>query len=371
MAADGCRVRPSARARGQPTIHNTGSLCGLESLDFVVVAIDGGLQGSLLSWGHAVWHPRDGVFFEAWWGLLAYRASPTDAEWLAKITAMLVLPPATPLVYMVSDASAAQQLNLTRGPAPFSILNVLYRRAVIGWGLRPLKEIWLRTGHNTNSQAILTQLDRRAHDLACRGRHEAQVYAAPWLRLLHGRVAAYWPGQIVLDVSAFESMGDDYVRAVGLPPLRAPPSLPTYATFVAGFLARSVPLVALRRIYLLRLLGRRHPPSTFVAQSCPFCDAVVTDLVLYLRAACWHYVGYLVSVLGALCWHDCFRQCVLGPDGHQRIGQRCPLVSSACGPPCTQVWTAPRGSTPWCPWLQKFMAPLTTALLWLPSYWVH
>ena len=107
-------------------------------------------------------------------------------------------------------------------------------------------------------------------------------------------------------------MGDDYVRAVAPPPLRAPPSPPTYAAFVAAFLAGSVPRVALRRIYLLRLLGRRHPPSAFVAQSCPFCDAVVTDLVLHLRAACWHYLGYLVSVLGALCWHDRFRQRVLG-----------------------------------------------------------
>ena len=107
------------------TIHNTGSLCGLESLDFVVVAVDGGLQGSLLSGGLAVWHPRHGVFFEAWWGRRAYQASATDAEWLAKINAMLLLPPATPLVYVVSDASAAQQLNLPRRPAPFSILNVL------------------------------------------------------------------------------------------------------------------------------------------------------------------------------------------------------------------------------------------------------
>ena len=217
------------------TIHSTGSLGGMVSLDFVVVAVDGGLQGSLLSGGLAVWHPRLGVFFEAWWGLSAYQASPTDAEWLAKITAMLLLPPAMPLVYMVSNASAAQQLNLTRGPTPFSILNVLYRRAVAGWGLRPLKEIWLRAGHNTHSQEILTQLNRRAHDLACRGRHENQVYAAPWLPLLHGRVAAYWAGRIVPDISAFESMGDDYVRIVGLPPLRTPPSPPSYAVFVAAF----------------------------------------------------------------------------------------------------------------------------------------
>ena len=52
--------------------------------------------------------PGIAAFFEAWWGLSAYQVSPTDAKWLAKITAMLLLPPATLLVYMVSDASAAQ-----------------------------------------------------------------------------------------------------------------------------------------------------------------------------------------------------------------------------------------------------------------------
>ena len=295
------------------TIRNTGSLSGLESLDFVVVAVDSGLQGSLLSGGFAIWHPRQGVFFEAWWGLRAYPASPTDAEWLAKITAMLLLPPTMPLVYMVPEASAAPQLNLTRGPSPFLILNVLYRRAVTGWGLRPLKEIWLRAGHNTYNQAILTQLNRWAHHLACHGRQEAQVYTAWWLPLLHGRVAAYRTRQIVLGLSVFESMENDYVRAVGLPPLRTLPSLPTYAVFVAAFQARSVPRLALRRIYLLRLLDHRHPPAAFVAQSCPFCDTVVNDLVRHLRAVCWHYLGYLVSVLGALCWHSRFRQRVLGP----------------------------------------------------------
>ena len=53
---------------------------------------------------------------------------------MAKITAMLLLPPAATEVYMVSDASGAQHLNLTRGLTPFSVNNVLYRKAIARWG---------------------------------------------------------------------------------------------------------------------------------------------------------------------------------------------------------------------------------------------
>ena len=76
-------------------IHSTGGLDPLPALEYVVIAIDGGLQGSCLSGGLAAWHPSLGIFYRAWWGLRAYEASPTDAEWLEKITAMLLLPPAT------------------------------------------------------------------------------------------------------------------------------------------------------------------------------------------------------------------------------------------------------------------------------------
>ena len=297
-------------------IHSTGSLDPLPALEYVVVAIDGGLLGSRLSGGLAAWHPSLGVFYRAWWGLRAYQASATDAEWVAKTTAMLLLPPTATEVYMVSDASGAQHLNLTRGPTPFSVLNVLYRKAIARWGACPPKEIWLRAGHNTDSQAQLTQLNREAHDLACRGRHEARAYTAPWLPLLHGRVAAFWTGQLIVDVSAFESMQSDSAQAGSLPRLQPPPSPPAHAAFVAAFLAGSVPRLALRRVYALRLLDRRHPPAALTALRCPFCDGVVEDLVVHLRAACWHYLGFVVSALGAVCWLDGVRRQVQGPAQH-------------------------------------------------------
>ena len=53
-------------------IHSAGSLDPLPALEYVVVAIDGGLLGSRLSGGLAAWHPSLGVFFQAWWGLRAY-----------------------------------------------------------------------------------------------------------------------------------------------------------------------------------------------------------------------------------------------------------------------------------------------------------
>ena len=103
-----------------------------------------------------------------------------------------------------------------------------------------------------------------------------------------------------------------------------------------------MPRVALRRIFLLRLLDRHRPPSAFVAPSRPFCNAVVTDLVLHLRAACRHYLGYLASILGALCWRDHFRHRVLGP----------------ARPPAYWV-AAPRGVLGlWGPWHPGVDAPL-------------
>ena len=171
-------------------------------------------------------------------------------------------------------------------------------------GRCPPKEVWLRAGHNTDSQAQLTQLNWEAHTFACRGRHEARAYTAPWLPLLHGRVAAFWTGQRIMDVSAFESVQSVSTQAGSLPRLRPPPSPPAHADFVADFLADSMPRLALRRVYALRLLDRRLPPAALTALSCPFCDDVVEDLVLHLRAACWHYLGFVVSALGAVCWLD-------------------------------------------------------------------
>ena len=127
-------------------IHSAGSLDPLPALEYVVVAIDGGLLGSRLSGGLAAWHPSLGVFYQAWWGLRAYQASATDAQWVAKITALLLLPPAATKVYMVSDASGAQHLNLTRGQAPFSVINVLYRRAIARCGACPPKESQVARG---------------------------------------------------------------------------------------------------------------------------------------------------------------------------------------------------------------------------------
>ena len=175
------------------------------------------------------------------------------------------------------------------------------------------KKVKLRAGHNTDSRAQLTQLNQEAHELACRGRSEAGAYTAPWLPLLHGRVAAFWAGQLIVDVSAFESVQSDSAQAGSLPRLLPPPSPPAHAAFVAAFLAGSVPRLALRRVYTLRLLDRRHSPAAFTALRCPFCDGVVEDLVVHLRAACWHYLGFVVSALGAVCWLDGVRRRVQGP----------------------------------------------------------
>ena len=172
--------------------------------------------------------------------------------------------------------------------------------------------MWLRAGHKTDSRAQLTQLNREAHDLACLGRHEARAYTAPWVPLLHGQSAAFLAGQLIVDVSAFESVQSDAARACSLPRLQPPPSPTAHAAFVAAFLAGSVPRLALRRVYPLRLLDRRHPPAALSALRCPFCDGVVEDLVVHLRAACSHYLGFVVSALGAVCWLDGVRRRVQG-----------------------------------------------------------
>ena len=123
------------------------------------------------------------------------------------------------------------------------------------------------------------------------------------MALLHGRVAAFRAGQLIVDVSAFDS-----AQAGGLPRLRPPPSPPAHAAFVAAFLTGSVPRLARRRVYALPLLDRRHPPAALTALHCPFCGCVVEDLVLHLCAACWHYLGFVVSALGAVCWLDGVRR---------------------------------------------------------------
>ena len=68
-------------------INSSGNLARLPALEYVVIAIDGGLLGSRLSGGLAAWHPSLVIFYRTWWGLRASWASATDEEWLAKITA--------------------------------------------------------------------------------------------------------------------------------------------------------------------------------------------------------------------------------------------------------------------------------------------
>ena len=56
-----------------------------------------------------------------------------DTEWLAKLTAMLVFHRLHPAVYFVSDASHLRHKSLM-SPAPASsLLQVLYRRALMLW----------------------------------------------------------------------------------------------------------------------------------------------------------------------------------------------------------------------------------------------
>ena len=56
-------------------IQSTGSLHPLPALEYVVIAIEGGLQGSCLSGGVADWPPSLNIFYKASWGLHAYQAS--------------------------------------------------------------------------------------------------------------------------------------------------------------------------------------------------------------------------------------------------------------------------------------------------------
>ena len=99
---------------GPVQLHFAGSLQDVWRLTPLYVAVDGGLCGSAVSGGVLVWHPEAGVLYTAWYGLRVSGASPIDAEWLAKLTAMLLFARPHPAAFFVSDASHAQH----RSPPP-------------------------------------------------------------------------------------------------------------------------------------------------------------------------------------------------------------------------------------------------------------
>ena len=146
----GIEIHPDVTAtlRAAPMeVH--GDVAALYAEDELYCIYDGSHSGSDLGCGVVFWSPRRGVMLTVSFGLRAAGSHSTDAEWLAKLAGLILLPGWRGTMHLVTDSTASLMHCLTRGPRPATVLAVLLRVLLEASPLMAFKEIWIPAQHDT------------------------------------------------------------------------------------------------------------------------------------------------------------------------------------------------------------------------------
>ena len=251
-----------------------------------MVACDGSQEGTRLGAGFLLWHPHHGTLYRGWLGLHTLARHSTDAEWVAKIAAMLALSGWSGRALFASDSTASQLCDLTHGPPPTSALSIPYRAALLSATFR-MHEAWLPAQHDSGSGSHLATVNAEADILARRGLHTASPWTLPWAALFHGRIVALHDGATFLSparaAEAACAATTTRTHAQLLRPL--PPGWSSHLLRLAYERAK-VPALALHRIMHLRLLRSQVHPPGYGGVTCPFCHRPYPDSATHLLYHC-------------------------------------------------------------------------------------
>ena len=150
-----------------------GDVAALYAEDELYCVYNGSHDGTALGCGIVFWSPRRGVLLTVSTGLRVAGGHSTDAEWLAKLIGLILIPGWQGVMHLVTDPTASLMNGLTRGPRPAMAAAVLLRILLEASHDMVFREIWIPAQHDTEEQWLLAQLNALADLLVRRGSETA------------------------------------------------------------------------------------------------------------------------------------------------------------------------------------------------------
>ena len=279
----------------EAAVLGSGDPASLRGVDQLYVVVDGSWNRPRMGWAAVIWHPLKGILLERYSGCWVQEGTACQSEWAGRLEGLRCLQGWSGSATFVSDAAAAHTRGMTSGPDPKSLLSPAYRRFMAASLEVRCHDVWTPAEHGLGDAGVLSELNRRAHDLAGAGASAALPGTVPWRSALGDRAVLLTRGSLAFrPADALEAVYQEIARAEH-DGHHGPVSSKGAAEHLGLILeSGEVADEAWARGLLLRLLRTQCQPAHFHGQHCPWCKARVQELRFHLQHRCPnHFVaGY-------------------------------------------------------------------------------